>query len=658
VLLCIKQKIEKNILNTKNNTKMNTLIMKKATAVRSSFSSPDGTSRSYYDSGHRWDRGMDDVSIIDSSIASVLTSPYSSIAGSSNTLIMMQDIPSQEENKLSEKGWCVFSNLQDEKTRYFYKERDNKDNFWENMIISNLSKDLSKDIENNTIIVAYDKDTNEELEKFRTQGETSRQLGVNQGSISGSINKGYIVSGKYIFKELKNQPPLEKSFEEKFEELEKNSRKVGKTESFTLNGKRKEIRKHRLILFHIKKEKFVCKCCNKTPEQESRIDCDHIDGNHENNNPDNLQPLCKSCHAKKTNEQTSESRKKQKGIPILVEKKYKDGEIKYTKEFISISECRRYYNEKSENDEEKFCLHDSAFSNKKPIYERTFKNFILKFEIINDFLEDDENGKEEWRSLDFLEKFKGKNRFVSNYGRIKYHRGIANRSLEENYYRYAGFRVHQLVLYAFELDNYRKKALEIQKKYPDISIEDIMNNANEKYSIVVDHENGVKIDNRLSNLRFFTLIENARNTSTNYKVCQYSMTFELLGTFGSVVEAAEKIGINANGINRACNDKDRKTYKGIIFMKKDHIDKFENPKDAYIDLKGQLPDHKNNTWTEIREKYINFYLKNKKKPSAKKKDSVEKSLGIWFSNNNRDYTNNKMSEERKTLWLELLKICS
>jgi hypothetical protein len=152
-----------------------------------------------------------------------------------NTLIMMTDIPSQEENKLSEKGWYVFSDLQDEKTRYFYEKRDNEDNIWKNMKISKLSKD----IENNTIIVAYDKDTKEEIGKYTSQGETSRELGVNQGIISGSINNGHIACKKYIFEELKNQPPLEKSFEEKLEELKKNSRTVGKTASFTLNGKKK-----------------------------------------------------------------------------------------------------------------------------------------------------------------------------------------------------------------------------------------------------------------------------------------------------------------------------------------------------------------------------------------------------------------------------------
>ena len=33
---------------------------------------------------------------------------------------------------------------------------------------------------------------------------------------------------------------------------------------------------------------------------EGQLDVDHIDGNHENNDIENLQTLCKSCHAFKT----------------------------------------------------------------------------------------------------------------------------------------------------------------------------------------------------------------------------------------------------------------------------------------------------------------------------------------------------------------------
>ena len=276
--------------------------------------------------------------------------------------------------KLSKFGWFIIPDFSDEKTIYFYSPGTGN---WNNMKRSKVSKDK----ENNDIVIACDKDTKEIIGKFRSQGEASRKLRVGQGLISDSISRGYIVKEKYIFIELKNQPPLEKSFEELLEELKKNSTTVGKTISFTLNGESQTFKTHPFILKHIKKEKDVCKFCNKT-KHESNIDCDHIDGNHNNNNPKNLQFLCKSCHSKKTNEQTRKTRKKAKKTTsnISVTKINKDDEIIYIKNFDSITECRRYYHD--EKTEDKCCLHSTYFNNKKPIYQRTFKNFFLKFEII------------------------------------------------------------------------------------------------------------------------------------------------------------------------------------------------------------------------------------------------------------------------------------
>jgi len=565
-------------------------------------------------------------------------------------------------NQLANFNWHPLPTLEDEKVKYFYYGpgrilTEDGNNTWkkdEHITFNNIRiSKISKEKDKNDIVVAYDKDSKKEIGKFKSQGEASRKLDVGQGLICDSIKKGYIVKSKYIFELLKNQPPLEKNIEEILEELEK-SCSNSKEFHFTLNGKIFRIKKHRLILFHIKKEKVVCKFCNKT-EHESTIDCDHIDGNENNNDIDNLQPLCKSCHSKKTNEQTRESRKKSKRTTSLISvtKTIKDDEIEYTKNFDSIDDCRRYYyDEKTDNDTEKFWLHSTYLKKNIPIYEREFENFSLKFEIVKDhFSEDDENGKEEWRGLDSLEKFKGKNTFVSNYGRIKGPFGLTNGSLHEEYYRYGGFRVHQLVLLAFNHDLV-KKAMEIQEKYKDTSIDDIMSHANEKYSIVVDHINKDKKDNRLSNLRYYTLSENARNTSRNYKVNQYSLDFQLIKTYSSLVEAAEKLNLKANYISRACNDSSRKIYKNFIFMREDHVNNFENPKDAYIDLKGKesLPDCKDDIWKARLNEYTKFRLDNdNKKPSRSSKNENEKSLEIWAQNNNRNYKN-KMSDERKKLW--------
>ena len=43
-----------------------------------------------------------------------------------------------------------------------------------------------------------------------------------------------------------------------------------------------------------------CVKCGFTAEHHTQLDVDHIDGNHGNNAPVNLQTLCKNCHSLKT----------------------------------------------------------------------------------------------------------------------------------------------------------------------------------------------------------------------------------------------------------------------------------------------------------------------------------------------------------------------
>lgn len=47
-------------------------------------------------------------------------------------------------------------------------------------------------------------------------------------------------------------------------------------------------------------KKDACQHCGFVPEHSSQLDVDHIDGDHSNNNPDNLQTLCANCHRLKT----------------------------------------------------------------------------------------------------------------------------------------------------------------------------------------------------------------------------------------------------------------------------------------------------------------------------------------------------------------------
>lgn len=46
----------------------------------------------------------------------------------------------------------------------------------------------------------------------------------------------------------------------------------------------------------------TCSRCGFVPEHSCQLDVDHIDGDHSNNDPSNLQTLCANCHRLKTRE--------------------------------------------------------------------------------------------------------------------------------------------------------------------------------------------------------------------------------------------------------------------------------------------------------------------------------------------------------------------
>lgn len=50
-------------------------------------------------------------------------------------------------------------------------------------------------------------------------------------------------------------------------------------------------------------KKDYCERCGFVPEDSCQLDVDHIDQDHSNNDPSNLQTLCSNCHRLKTKQE-------------------------------------------------------------------------------------------------------------------------------------------------------------------------------------------------------------------------------------------------------------------------------------------------------------------------------------------------------------------
>ena len=408
-----------------------------------------------------------------------------------------------------------------------------------------------------TLIGQYTKDGKTLINTFRNFSEAAEKTKCGNRNTIASCCKGeQKTSGKCVWKYLENQKPISKTIKEINEELNRNTISGSKHHNdiiYTLvdkNDNRKGIPSHRLIYQIYNEDKISgCKVCDKDPSVfdvfETKHDIDHIDGDHNNNHPENLQRLCVSCHVKKTTIQTKDTRKNcsiKNSFKIIA---YKKDDENFYEEFDGISDITV-----------KLQLERSVISkNIKEYEENKIVNWIssknseckYSFELFN--FEEIEG--EIWKEIPGFKNVK-----VSNKGRIKNNRGRVSYGNEKyGYMIFGGKQVSILIMKTFKYEEYKNKAEQIQKEYPDKSLEEIMNSNGKKWSIEVDHIDNNRTNNTLENLRWVTKIENASNQRHAKEIEKYNLNGELIESFLNISDASRKTGISRQSISNACNNK-------------------------------------------------------------------------------------------------------
>jgi len=93
--------------------------------------------------------------------------------------------------------------------------------------------------------------------------------------------------------------------------------------------------------------------------------------------------------------------------------------------------------------------------------------------------------------------------------------------------------------------------------------------------LVINHKNGIKSDNKVSNLEWCTQLQNVHHSintlkKEKYKNCrnkeveQYSLNGEFMKRYSSITEAAKAINVTKTAISYCCNGK-TKSCGGYIF---------------------------------------------------------------------------------------------
>ena len=176
---------------------------------------------------------------------------------------------------------------------------------------------------------------------------------------------------------------------------------------------------------------------------------------------------------------------------------------------------------------------------------------------------------------------KNQNYYISSYGRLKNKNRILKISCDNSgYFNFCNNLIHILVANAF-IDNPHKK-------------------------IIVNHKDGNKKNNNVSNLEWVTPSENtihAINTGLRknvYKVCHINNNGETINIYESCKDASRKLNVNTSSINKCC--KGQLKSCGSENYKFKYLD--NNTKIEVIDKTFKNKKHKKIDVFDINNKFI------------------------------------------------------
>jgi HNH endonuclease/NUMOD1 domain len=346
-----------------------------------------------------------------------------------------------------------------------------------------------------------------------------------------------------------------------------------------IEDNKKAILLHRFLYQIFHPEPTSCQTCNTNPTVFNIFSTEdfikHMDGENNNNSPENLKRFCTKCYK---NEQVKKGGEKRKRRVIVYNEKLPH----IIEEFSSKIEAGKKYN-----------LSESEI--RKLIKEKKTKNGYT-FEYKKEVLIEDE----------IFKQIPDSDLFVSNKGRIQFPDGRINfGNKNEKYDNRSRIRlngksefVSTLVLRIFEPESLIKKAEEIKSsgKYPEcieMTIDDIIRSTHKRYSILCDHIDRNPENNNIENLRWVTSIENAENTERVRPVLQYSLDGKtFINEFSSINDAGRELKTSRGNIGSVCNGK-RKTAGGFFWKFKEiPVDEMEylNIEDGTSDIGEEKED--------------------------------------------------------------------